>query len=94
MSLPEVIRMIGVDGASVGDLPDISKTELLELYRLAVLSREFDAKCNEMMADGRIGFWAPATATEAVAIGSATALAPGTGSSPDRDSRASHSRAA
>lgn len=76
MSLPEVIRMIGIDGTAVGDLPDISKTELLELYRLAALSREFDARCGEMMADGRIGFWAPATATEAVAVGSATALAP------------------
>ena len=55
-------------------MPDLDDKELLELYRLMVLSRQFDRKAMALQRQGRIGTYPMLEGQEATQIGSAFAL--------------------
>ncbi len=56
---------------------NLHKTQLLEFYRLMVLSRELDQACSDLHRDGKIGFHVTTRGTESTVTGAACALAPG-----------------
>ncbi|HEY7704616.1 MAG TPA: pyruvate dehydrogenase (acetyl-transferring) E1 component subunit alpha [Acidimicrobiia bacterium] len=73
----ETLRILDPSGRLVGDDPMIPSHLLAEMYRLMVLSREFDRRMLALQRQGRIGTYAMLEGQEATQIGSALALAPG-----------------
>lgn len=69
-------RVLDADGRLVGELPAIDVDGLREMYRLMVLTREFDRRMVALQRQGRIGTYAMLEGQEAVQIGSAMALEP------------------
>ena len=69
-----MLQVLDPDGQLVGDDPDLDDKELLELYRLMVLSRQFDRKAVSLQRQGRIGTYPMLEGHEAAQIGSAFAL--------------------
>ncbi|MGP8072970.1 MAG: thiamine pyrophosphate-dependent dehydrogenase E1 component subunit alpha [Thermoplasmata archaeon] len=53
----------------------LSHEELLDAYRVMVLSRATDDRCISLQRQGRIGFYVPASGQEAAQVGCARALA-------------------
>lgn len=75
---PEDYRQIlDPDGELVGDPPDIDDETLMRMYRTMVQTREFEQKTLNMQRQGEISIIARSTGEEAVAVGSAAALAEG-----------------
>jgi 2-oxoisovalerate dehydrogenase E1 component len=74
--MPEPLQLLHPDGTPTGDLPDFDPAFLVEMYRLMVLSREFDRRMLALQRQGRIGTYAMLEGEEAVQIGSGMALAP------------------
>lgn len=70
-------QIIDPEGETVGDIPDLSDKELVELYRLMVLSRQFDRRALALQRQGRLGTYAMLEGQEAAQVGSAFAAAPG-----------------
>lgn len=67
-------QVIDADGHVVGDLPDLSEKELVDLYRLMVISRTYDRKAMGAQRQGRLGTYPMLEGQEAVQIGSAAAF--------------------
>lgn len=74
--MPEPIQLLHPDGTPTGDLPEFNPAFLVEMYRLMVLSREFDRRMLALQRQGRLGTYAMLEGEEAVQIGSGMALAP------------------
>jgi pyruvate dehydrogenase E1 component alpha subunit len=70
-------QILAVDGTLVGPDPGIDPAITAEMYRLMVVSREFDRRMLSLQRQGRIGTYPMLEGQEAVQIGSALALAPG-----------------
>ncbi|MDP8959559.1 MAG: pyruvate dehydrogenase (acetyl-transferring) E1 component subunit alpha [Actinomycetota bacterium] len=60
----------------VGEDPGLETKDLLELYRLMVLSRRFDRRAVALQRQGRLGTYAMLEGQEAAQVGSAYALGP------------------
>ena len=79
--MPEVnlaIRQIlDHEGNLVGEMPDLDDKELVELYRLMVVSRDYDRRAMAAQRQGRIGTYPMLEGHEAAQIGAAFALAAG-----------------
>jgi pyruvate dehydrogenase E1 component alpha subunit len=60
-----------VDGATV---PDLSESELVEMYRSMKLARHFDQRAVSLQRQGRMGTYPPLSGQEGAQIGSAMAL--------------------
>lgn len=71
-----MLQIVDRHGALVGEEPKLSDQALLEMYRLLLLSRQFDRKALALQRQGRIGTYAPAEGQEAVPVGSGAALGP------------------
>ena len=73
----DLLQIIREDGKLGGKKPSkLSKTLLLELYRVMVTTRMLDERCMKLQRSGRIGFYVPSSGQEAASIGSAAALGP------------------
>ena len=68
-------QVLAIDGSIIGDEPGIDPAVLADMYRLMVLSREFDRRMMSLQRQGRIGTYPMLEGQEAVQIGSALALA-------------------
>ena len=71
-----MLQVLDPEGRLVGDDPGLDDKELLELYRLMVLSRQFDRKALSLQRQGRLGTYPMLEGHEAAQIGSAYALGP------------------
>ncbi len=69
-------QIITPDGTLVGEPPDITDQEAVDMYRLMVLTRQLDRKATAAQRQGRLGTYAMSEGHEAVHIGSALAFAP------------------
>ncbi|AZH27109.1 pyruvate dehydrogenase (acetyl-transferring) E1 component subunit alpha [Haloplanus aerogenes] len=68
------IQVLDADGELVGDLPDLSDSELVALYRHMRLARHFDERAVNLQRQGRMGTYPPLAGQEAAQVGSAMAL--------------------
>ncbi len=68
------VRVLDEDGAVVGEVPDLSGDELVELYRYMKLARHFDGRAVSLQRQGRMGTYPPLSGQEGAQIGSAFAL--------------------
>ena len=68
-------QVLANDGSVLGDDPGMDSWVLADMYRLMVLSREFDRRMLSLQRQGRIGTYPMLEGQEAVQIGSALALA-------------------
>ena len=72
---PELLQVIGENGApSNHKAPALREKELLELYRVMVLTRTLDERAIQLQRQGRIGFYVPSTGQEGSHVGAAFAL--------------------
>ena len=71
-----MLQVLDPEGRLVGDDPGLDDKELLELYRMMVLSRQFDRKALSLQRQGRLGTYPMLEGHEAAQIGSAYALGP------------------
>jgi len=69
------VQVLALDGSLTGADPGIDPAVAGEMYRLMVLSREFDRRMLALQRQGRIGTYPMLEGQEAVQIGSALALA-------------------
>jgi 2-oxoisovalerate dehydrogenase E1 component len=72
----ETYQLLAPDGKVKGNDPALPEALLAEMYRLMVLSREFDRRMLALQRQGRIGTYPMLEGQEAVQVGSALALAP------------------
>ena len=71
----DLIQIIKPDGTlAAKKAPRLSKTVMLELFRVMVTTRMLDERCMRLQRSGRIGFYVPSGGQEAASIGSAAAL--------------------
>ncbi len=75
-SVGEPLRLLSPDGSLQGPNPGLDEKELVELYRLMVVSRDFDRRAVAAQRQGRVGTFAMLEGHEAVQIGSALAFGP------------------
>ena len=68
--------VIDPTGALVGPEPSVASPELVEMYRLMALSRQFDRRALAAQRQGRLGTYAMLEGHEAVQVGSALAFGP------------------
>lgn len=71
-----VFSVLNSTGSLVGPDPELPTELLQEMYRLMVLSREFDRRLFALQRQGRMGTYAMLEGQEATQIGSALALEP------------------
>lgn len=72
-----MLQIIDPSGRAVGDLPDLTDEDFLELYRLMAGARRFDRRAMLMQRKGKLGTYPPLEGQEASQIGSAYAAGPG-----------------
>jgi pyruvate dehydrogenase E1 component alpha subunit len=65
-------RTAGAEAAATDT--DLPPADLLEAYRIMLLSRATDDRCLSLQRQGRIGFYVPASGQEAAQVGAARAL--------------------
>lgn len=71
----ETVRIIQEDGSyNDGDVPELSDSQLLEMYEWMVFVRALDQRCLTLQRQGRLGTYAPIMGQEAAQVGSAYAL--------------------
>ncbi len=75
-SVGEPLRVLAPDGSLLGRNPGLDEKELVEMYRLMVISRDFDRRAVAGQRQGRVGTYAMLEGHEAVQIGSALAFGP------------------
>ncbi|WP_101298100.1 pyruvate dehydrogenase (acetyl-transferring) E1 component subunit alpha [Halegenticoccus soli] len=68
------VRVLDEDGEVVGEIPDLSDGELVEMYRQMRLARHFDKRAVSLQRQGRMGTYPPLSGQEGAQIGSAYAL--------------------
>lgn len=72
-----MLQILDPSGRVVGDLPDLTDEDFVEIYRLMALSRQFDRRAMLLQRKGRLGTYPPLEGQEASQIGSAYAAASG-----------------
>ncbi|SFH01155.1 pyruvate dehydrogenase E1 component alpha subunit [Halopelagius inordinatus] len=70
----DMLRVLDEDGEPVGDVPDLSDEELVDMYREMRLARHFDTRAVSLQRQGRMGTYPPLSGQEGAQIGSAFAL--------------------
>lgn len=71
-----MFEILDPQGNLVGEDPNVDEKDLLELYRLMVLSRWFDRRAVALQRQGRLGTYAMLEGQEAAQVGSAYAFGP------------------
>ncbi len=70
----ERVQVLDENGNAVGDVPDLSEDELVDIYRNMRLARHFDKRAVSLQRQGRMGTYPPLSGQEGAQIGSAYAL--------------------
>ncbi|MFC6827204.1 pyruvate dehydrogenase (acetyl-transferring) E1 component subunit alpha [Halopelagius fulvigenes] len=70
----DMLRVLDESGEPVGEVPDLSDEELVEMYREMRLARHFDTRAVSLQRQGRMGTYPPLSGQEGAQIGSAFAL--------------------
>jgi TPP-dependent pyruvate/acetoin dehydrogenase alpha subunit len=76
ISTNDPFQILAPDGSVVGDLPQLSEAELVDILRGMLRVRCIDDRMLKLQRAGRIGFVGSAMGQEATMIGSAVALLP------------------
>lgn len=71
-----MLQILDPSGHLVGAPPDLDDKDLVEMYRLMALGRQFDRRAMNLQRQGRLGTFPPGEGQEAVQIGSAYAIGP------------------
>jgi 2-oxoisovalerate dehydrogenase E1 component alpha subunit len=72
-----MLRVLRADGqADPATDPQLSKEELLRIYRYMLLERILDGRMLSLQRQGRIGFYGPSVGQEAAIVGAAFAMEP------------------
>jgi 2-oxoisovalerate dehydrogenase E1 component alpha subunit len=72
---PDLLQVMTEDSAAATrKTPPLQKAQLLELYRVMVLTRALDERAIQLQRQGRIGFYVPSTGQEGTHVGAAFAL--------------------
>ncbi len=71
-----MLQILDPSGRLVGEPPDLEDKDLIEMYRLMALGRQFDRRAMNLQRQGRLGTFPPAEGQEATQIGSAYAIGP------------------
>ncbi|MFB6193705.1 MAG: pyruvate dehydrogenase (acetyl-transferring) E1 component subunit alpha [Halobaculum sp.] len=71
----DMLRVLDDDGGVVGDVPDLTDDEFVEMYRYMKLARHFDERAVSLNRQGRMGTYPPLSGQEGAQIGSAMAMA-------------------
>ena len=71
-----VLQILDPSGRLVGEPPDLEDKDLVEMYRLMALGRQFDRRAMNLQRQGRLGTFPPGEGQEATQIGSAYAIGP------------------
>ncbi len=72
----QVIQLIDPSGSALGQIPDLPKERLLDLFTSMMRVRVVDGRMLTLQRAGRIGFVGTSTGMEGAQIGSAAALKP------------------
>lgn len=75
-SVGDPVQILSPEGTLIGSIPGLDEKELIEMYRLMVVSRDFDRRAVAAQRQGRVGTYALLEGHEAVQIGSALAFGP------------------
>ncbi|RDI71915.1 pyruvate dehydrogenase (acetyl-transferring) E1 component subunit alpha [Halopelagius longus] len=70
----DMLRVLDESGEPVGEVPDLSDEELVDMYREMRLARHFDTRAVSLQRQGRMGTYPPLSGQEGAQIGSAFAL--------------------
>ncbi|MCY4369972.1 MAG: pyruvate dehydrogenase (acetyl-transferring) E1 component subunit alpha [bacterium] len=71
-----MLQILDDSGRLVGTPPDLDDKDLVEMYRLMALGRQFDRRAMNLQRQGRLGTFPPGEGQEATQIGSAYAIGP------------------
>ena len=71
-----MLQILDPSGHLVGEPPDLDDKDLVEMYRLMALGRQFDRRAMNLQRQGRLGTFPPGEGQEATQIGSAYAIGP------------------
>ena len=71
-----MLKILDDSGRLVGPMPDLDDKDLVEMYRLMALGRQFDRRAINLQRQGRLGTFPPGEGQEATQIGSAYAIGP------------------
>ena len=71
-----MLQILDAAGRLVGEPPDLDDKDLVEMYRLMALGRQFDRRAMNLQRQGRLGTFPPGEGQEATQIGSAYAIGP------------------
>ncbi len=72
----QVIQLIDPSGSAIGQIPDLPKERLLDLFTSMMRVRVVDGRMLTLQRSGRVGFVGTSTGMEGAQIGSAAALKP------------------
>jgi pyruvate dehydrogenase E1 component alpha subunit len=75
--VPEAFRVLDEAGQLIGYEPELSKDQLVEMYRWMVFGRQLDARGLQLQRQGRVGVWGPMIGQEAAQVGLGSAMRPG-----------------
>jgi pyruvate dehydrogenase E1 component alpha subunit len=70
-------QILKEDGSVISGMPQLSKEQILQMYKWMVLARTFDARCIKLQRQGRMGTYASVLGQEADQVGSTFALVDG-----------------
>ena len=68
------VQILNEAGDLVGDVPNLTSAQLIEMYRYMVIARVYDERVVRLQRQGRVGTYAPFSGQEAAQVGSAFAL--------------------
>ena len=73
----DLVRVLDDEGGVVGDVPDLTDEEFVEMYRYMKLARHFDTRAVSLNRQGRMGTYPPLAGQEGAQVGSAMAMTDG-----------------
>ena len=68
------VQVLNEVGELVGEMPDLTEAQLVDMYRHMVIARTYDERVIRLQRQGRVGTYAPFSGQEAAQVGSAYAL--------------------
>ena len=75
--VPRPYQVLDEDGLLVGEMPDLSDGQILDLCRWMVFGREMDRRGLQLQRQGRLGIWGPMLGQEAAQAGLGLAMREG-----------------
>src|SRR5215208_3311449 len=63
--VPEPFRVLDAEGRPIGFEPELTRDDLIALYRWMVFGRQLDERGLQLQRQGRLGVWGPMIGQEA-----------------------------